>query len=280
MINRLVTRPLRTTFLLKAARSNFHSTSYVFQDGQKSLLDQSASLLTGIGELRSQKPLSKEEADKEAEEWIKAMQELRQEFLQDGEFHASKVFAPTGSEDEFNIVKQATALRDAQKFVPSEEQKLQHMKLKDLPIPSKRDETVNFLANVIMRHGRKARAQKSLSRALYLVHLKTRQDPVAQLKEVLEKMSPLVKLVRYTDGGARAELIPLPLTERQRLRQAWTWILEASDKRPSKDFSVRLSEEILSAIQGKSPGFEKKVNQHKLATVNRAFVKLMQKRRR
>lgn len=226
------------------------------------------------------KQLSQEEADREAESWINAMQELRKEFLASGEFSVSKVIAPPGSEEDFNIVRHVVNAREQRKFEPSEEQKLQHMKLKNLPIPAKKDDTVDFLANLIMRHGRKGRAQKLFSQALYLVHLKTRQDPVAQLKDVLEKMAPLVKLVRFTDGGARAELIPVPLSERQRIRQAWVWILDAAKKRPSKDFSVRLSEEILSAIQGRSPGFEKRVNQHKLAIVNRSFVKLMQKRRR
>lgn len=280
MLCKLLIRPLRTTPLLKLSKTNFHTFGYLLQDGHNPLLDQSARLLTGIQELRSQKTLSKNEAEKEAEEWIKAIQELRKEFLQDGEFNVSKHFSPFGSEEDFNIVKHATTLRESQKFIPSEEQRLQHIKLKGVPIPPKRDETLNFLVNVIMRHGRKSQAQKSFSRALYLVHLRTRMDPVVQLKDVLEKMSPLVKIVRYTDGGARGELIPLPLTERQRLRQAWVWILEASNRRSSKDFSVRLSEEILSAIQGKSPGFEKKNNQHKLAIVNRAYVKLMQKRRR
>ncbi|PRT56542.1 37S ribosomal protein S7, mitochondrial [Wickerhamiella sorbophila] len=220
------------------------------------------------------KPEGREQADSEAKAWLEAMKELRDEFRPDNEpYKPSKVFAPEGSRD-YNILIDA-ANKEAETFEPTLAQIAQFEALKDKAIAPMMDETMEYLVGVITRHGKKARARRYLSEALYLVYLQTRQDPVKQLKHVLEKMGPLIRMKRFSDGGARAELVPLPLSERQRMRQAWDWILEASDRRQSRSFSVRLSEEILSAIQGKSPGFEKKVTVHKTAITNRAYISLL-----
>lgn len=211
--------------------------------------------------------------DQEAAEWIQAIKELRSEFTENGtsSFQPTKAFSPDGV-TEVNLVQKASDLATETKFQPSEAQSIKAEQLKGVEIPVKTDTVINYLTNVIMRHGRKARAQRIMSEALYLVHLQTRQDPVALLKDTIEKMAPLLKLRRYTDGGARAEMIPVPLNERQRMKAAWTWIVDASDNRPSKSFSVRLAEEIVSASKGSGPGFEKKENVHKTGIAARSFI--------
>lgn len=85
-------------------------------------------------------------------------------------------------------------------------------------------------------------------------------------------MAPVLRLRRYTDGGARAEMIPAPLNRRQRLRTAWNWILEGSKKRPSKTFSVRLAEEIVSASNGSGAGYDKKTQVHTAGIAARSFI--------
>lgn len=237
------------------------------------LYSGAADYLSGI----AGKPETREQADAEAREWLEAIESLRAEYRPNGaSYEPSKVFAPKGARD-FNIVTE-TQRREAPRFEPTPEQVAQFEVLKEKAIPPMLDETMDYLANVLMRHGKKGRARRYLSEALYLVYLRTRKDPVGQLKDVLERMAPVVRLKRYSDGGARAEMVPVPMTERQRLRQAWDWILESSDKRSSKAFSVRLGEEIVAAINGRSPGFDKKVLQHKAAITNRAYISLLMKR--
>lgn len=253
----------------------------------KSIFNNSAKHLVALKQAETGKQLSQAEADAEAVKWIESIENIRKEFTEDGKssFSPSKSFAPENANEteDFNFVKYAEESFRAEglhKFKPTQEQTEQLMNLKHKAIPLRNDETINYLTNIIMKNGLKARAQRTISQALYLVHLKTRLDPIEQLKDVLDRMGPLMKLRRYTDGGARSEMVPAPLTERQRIRQAWLWILEAAKKRGSKDFSVRLSEEILAAIQGKSPGFEKKIQQHKLAIVNRSYISLVTKKKR
>lgn len=209
----------------------------------------------------------------EAAEWLAAMREIRSEFTKDGTtpFIAKKAFAVDEYTDA-NIAQQAMEVELTEgKYVPTEAQAAKVASLKDIAIPVKTDETLQYLTNVIMRHGRKARAQRVMSEALYLVHLQTRQDPVALLKETLEKMSPVLTMKRYTDGGARVEMIPVPLNARQGMRHAWDWIVEGAGKRPSKEFSVRLGEEILAASKGGGLGFEKKQQLHKTGIAARSF---------
>lgn len=231
-------------------------------------------LLTAL----SSKSSSAKAADEEAQEWLSAIRDLRKDFTQNGTatFNPSRAFsADTDSDAEVNLVQQAmdTATREASKVKATEEQLAQYNHLKGLEIPARTDETIQYLTNVIMRHGRKARAQRVMSEALYLVHLNTRRDPIQLLKNTLENMAPILKLRRFTDGGARAEMVPVALTERQRTRHAWTWIVEASDKRNSKSFSVRLANEIIAASNGSGAGFAKKEQLHKSGIAARSFIK-------
>jgi small subunit ribosomal protein S7 len=216
---------------------------------------------------------TQEEADKEAQDWLDTIQKFRTHVESQGGYDRDRLFAPSDATD-YRFYSEPI---DQERFVPSAEQIAQFERTADLPIPSKRDETLAYLVKLTMRHGRKERTQKYVSRALHLVYLKIRTDPLPVLKEVLDKMAPIARMKRWSDGGARAELVPVPLTERQRFRTAWSWILESSRKRPSKDFAVRLSEEIMSAINGKSPGYDKKATIHKTAVVNRSYISLLNK---
>lgn len=214
-------------------------------------------------------------ADEEAKEWLEAIQDIRKEFTQNGTvpFNPSKAFSPDG-EAEANLVQQSIeSYKTDNKFRPTPEQQAEFDRLTGIDIPAKNDETIQYLTNVIMRHGRKARAQRTMSEALYLVQLQTRKNPIELLKTTLNKMAPVLKMRRFTDGGARAEMVPTPLNARQRLRHAWNWVIEASDKRSSKSFSVRLAEEIISASKGSGSGFEKKEQLHKSGIAARSFIK-------
>lgn len=125
-------------------------------------------------------------------------------------------------------------------------------------MPQLKDPTVQHVTNMIMRHGKKDRAQKIISRALYFLHCKTRKDPVELLKKALDDMAPLMMVKTFNTGVAKAAVIPVPLSQRQRNRIAWKWIVEGANKRVSNDFAVRLGEELVAVYEGKSSGFEKK----------------------
>ncbi|KAK6203582.1 ribosomal protein S7 domain-containing protein [Scheffersomyces amazonensis] len=161
-----------------------------------------------------------------------------------------------------------------EKFEPTEEQLAEVEAYSNTSIPILTDPTVENLINLIMRHGKKAKAQKIVSRALYIIHLKIRKDPVEILKETLDKLGPLVTTKSFKTGTAKSRIVPIPLNRRQRNRLAITWILEGSSKKKSNDLAVRLAEEIISAYEGKSSGYDKKANMHKTAMQQRAYIQL------
>lgn len=159
-------------------------------------------------------------------------------------------------------------------FKPSAEQLEQLDLFAGRPIPIKDEPIVQNLTNLIMRHGLKARAQKIVLRALYIVYLKTRIDPVTVLAETLDKLAPIVTTKTVITGFAKNQSVPVPLNQRQRNRLAITWILAGAQNKRSPNMLVRLAEEIISAYEGKLSGYDKKAQMHKAAMQQRAYIKL------
>ncbi|KAG4305048.1 hypothetical protein PORY_001723 [Pneumocystis oryctolagi] len=125
----------------------------------------------------------------------------------------------------------------------------------------------NHIIGIIMKNGKKTKAQKQLQNTFIYIKQKTNADPYFIFSKAIEKTSPLVKLIS-SKKGTKSIKIPIPLNQYQRHRKAIIWILEASDKRNSKSFSERLAEELIAITDGTSPVLQKKEQLYKLALVN------------
>ncbi|GMM52544.1 mitochondrial 37S ribosomal protein [Starmerella bacillaris] len=210
-----------------------------------------------------------------AEEWLQEISDLRKKHIQNGRVDVNKTFAPEGVE-EYDFWQHARAQRaeelrsrNIDDVTPEMEAELEAVRSSEEKV-EKRRFWMNMLTNHVMRDGKKGKAYNLLNRAMYLVFLKKRTDPAAALLAALDSMAPLVQLHKISDGGARVETVPVPYSAVKRIGKAWKWVLEASDKRQSRDFSVRLAEEIIAAIDGKSSGYEKCSVIHKAAIANRS----------
>lgn len=170
-----------------------------------------------------------------------------------------------------SVVERVTKLL---RLNPSDEQKQEAREILDTPLPSHKDEVLELCVNLIMKDGKKDQARKFINRALYLIYLKTRADPVDVLKSALDTAAPLVITKTVKTGFAKNYIVPVPLSSRQRNRMAFLWILDSSDSRASNDFSVRLAEEILNVNDGNSRIMEKKALSHKLAIANRSYLRI------
>lgn len=157
---------------------------------------------------------------------------------------------------------------------PTKEQVDEYNKLKERPIPVRFDPIVQHVINMLMRDGKKQKAERTLNKALHLVYCQTRLDPVKLLKDSLVKLAPLMITKTFRTGIAKASMIPVPLNQRQRNRMAWGWIIESANKRNSSDLSVRLAEELLAIHRGDSSCFDKKFQIQKTAISNRAYIKV------
>lgn len=210
-------------------------------------------------------------SDEQVDEWMNAIRNLEEEFSQ-GEYNPATSLAPE-NQSRVNILEKAMELNKP-KFEPTAEQVEEWERLKTVPIPKREDKTLQHVTNMIMRHGKKERAQKILSRALYIVFCQTRKDPVKVLEESLDVLAPLMLVKTFKTGVAKATVVPVPLNQRQRFRVAWKWIVESSAKRSSSDFAVRLGEELVAVYKGNSSGFEKRDSIHKTAIAHRAYINL------
>lgn len=211
-------------------------------------------------------PIEKDSiTEDDVDEWLAAVKELK------GGNHTAETQTEIYLQQ---FTEPETFLKEEQKFVASEEQLSQIEAFASKKIPLQTDPLVDNLTNLIMRHGRKSLASKIVARALYIVYLKTRKDPLEVLYETVDKLSPLMTTVTQKTGTAKNKIVPFPLNTRQRNRFAITWILEGAEKKKSHSFPVRLAEEIISAYEGKSAGFDKKAQMHKVAISQRAFIEI------
>lgn len=228
-------------------------------------LNSSISKNTPSGALTAQVfPIDRESiSEADVDEWLDAVRQLRG--------------GKTAADSELEVYIQQLADPEpflVEKFEPTEEQLAQIDTFAQTKIPLMTDPVIDNFTNLIMRHGKKLKAHKVLSRALYMVYLKTRKDPVALLHETLDKLGPLMTTKVQKTGAAKSRTVPFPLNKRQRNRFAITWILEGASKKKSPDYSVRLAEEIIAAFGGKLSGYDRKAQMHKMAISQRAYIRL------
>ncbi|BGP25639.1 hypothetical protein JCM10295v2_004572 [Rhodotorula toruloides] len=144
-----------------------------------------------------------------------------------------------------------------------------------IPDPAKHDpdtELLGYLARLVMRDGKLLRAYKHINLMLNEIQLATNAPPVPALKKALESVSPMVRLVQRK-RGLKQVTTPQALTDKQRTRQAWKWIVDASDKRSADkehEFGRRLALEVLAVLAGQSEAIKNYMSTHQQAVVNRA----------
>ena len=59
------------------------------------------------------------------------------------------------------------------------------------------DSVLTHLVGIVMKDGKKSQAQSRIQVTLELLQRATQRDPLASLKEAIERVSPLMKMVRH-----------------------------------------------------------------------------------
>jgi small subunit ribosomal protein S7 len=111
-------------------------------------------------------------------------------------------------------------------------------------------------------------------------------NPVLYLTLAVDSVAPLIRIKRLKGmaGGGTALEIPMPLPVRNRRRLAFSWILEAVARKPSRgsgkrQFAARLASEIISVVEGSSGVWDKRDQIHKTGMAARANLFLPQYRK-
>ncbi len=246
----------------KLIGSSGSKSSIGLQNGPISII--TARSFTATPNIKNSSNISEEQKKKESLEWLSAIRSLKKEFT-----NSEEGYDPQTALVVPGVRRTPLGAKPPANWEPTEEQLAEVEALKKFPKPVVDDPMVIYLSNFLMKRGKKATAQKRFSRALYHIFVKTRLDPLQYFFDALDSLAPVVKIFSASDGGAKVTTYPKPLDRKGRYRQAWSWIIEESDKRTSRDITVRLAEEIMAVHDGNSQAFKKKSAVHKIAIVNR-----------
>jgi small subunit ribosomal protein S7 len=132
--------------------------------------------------------------------------------------------------------------------------------------------SVSKLINYIMHDGKKTTAQQQVYKALEILKTKG-EDPIKVLDKALQNVGPKVEVKARRVGGANYQ-VPAEVKHDRRMSLALRWIIEASRKRPNKEYhsyAAKLAAELTDASQNLGEAIRKRDITLKQAEANRAF---------
>lgn len=225
----------------------------------------------------------------------------------------SSSYAPPPIEQSFGTTAAADYSASASAEIDTSEPKGHKFPLPPLPLPRelvkdhRYDPVVTQITNLLMKHGKKSKAQRNMSVILNILrtspaptynpnrpllpgappasHLPL--NPVLYLTLAVDSVAPLLRIrsQKGAAGGGVALQIPVPLGLRQRRRTGFMWILDAASKKKSRGsgndmFAQKVAEELIAVVEGRSAVWDKRTGVHKLATTARANLNYSMRGRR
>ncbi|GIW63838.1 MAG: 30S ribosomal protein S7 [Patescibacteria group bacterium] len=143
------------------------------------------------------------------------------------------------------------------------------------PDPVYNSKTVAKLINYIMKDGKKSVAERIVYSAFDKIKAK-KLDPIEILDKAIENTAPEMEVRARRLGGA-SYLVPLPVRPNRKIFLSLNWIIEAASKKSSKqfkNFTEKLTDELLLAAKGEGGAVEKRQEVEKLVEANKAFAHL------
>lgn len=138
------------------------------------------------------------------------------------------------------------------------------------PDPRFGDVAVTRFVNVVMRHGKKAIAEKALYAAFDNMQKKTNENPIELFHKALQNVRPMVEVRSRRVGGANYQ-IPTEVPAERSHSLALRWIVAATEERTERSLAERIAGELLDAVQGRGGAIKKREDTHRMAEANKAF---------
>ena len=123
----------------------------------------------------------------------------------------------------------------------------------------------------VMRNGNAAIARALVYDALDEVRKRTGEHGVELLVRSIDLLRPLVETRSVRVAGSNYQ-VPFEISEKRQYSLAFRWLVSASRSRTERTMSARLASEIISTVKLQSQSYKKRVELHKMAESNRAFV--------
>jgi small subunit ribosomal protein S7 len=138
------------------------------------------------------------------------------------------------------------------------------------PDPKYKSETVAKFINVVMRHGKKAVAERIVYGALDTISTRGKPDPVDIFTQAIDNVRPMVEVKSRRVGGATYQ-VPVEVRSKRQLALAMRWVVDAARTRGGKSMGVRLADELLDASEKRGAAVKKREDVHRMAEANKAF---------
>lgn len=148
-------------------------------------------------------------------------------------------------------------------------------KIPKWPFMYNRDALLELCAKHLMRHGKKASAEKQLQAILMrILEHYPRRHPVTLLAEAIDRNAPILKNAVLRDrSGSRMSIQPFPLFEKQRIRIGFLSMVKAANDqqkgRGIHSFPERFMREVIKVMEGRGAGLPFRIAEHKKAIQNR-----------
>jgi small subunit ribosomal protein S7 len=139
-----------------------------------------------------------------------------------------------------------------------------------LPDPKFSSVDIAKFANVIMKDGKKAVAERIIYGALDTVQAKTGKDPLEVFTQAMNNAKPMVEVKSRRVGGANYQ-VPVEVRPVRRTALSMRWLREAAAKRSEKSAALRLAGELIDAAENKGGAMKKRDEVHRMAEANKAF---------
>ncbi len=139
-----------------------------------------------------------------------------------------------------------------------------------MPDPIYRSVLVTQVVNKILQRGKRSLAERTVYKALDIVHERTGQEPLASLKKAIENVKPQLEVKSRRVGGATYQ-VPVEVRPRRANTLAIRWLVGYARQRRERSMAERLAGELMDAMNGTGTTVKRRDDVHKMAESNKAF---------
>jgi len=140
-----------------------------------------------------------------------------------------------------------------------------------VPDPKYKSVLITQFINNLLRRGKKRLAETIVYDAIEMAGKKTNQDGVVVFKKAVENVKPTVEVKSRRVGGANYQ-VPIEVAPDRKVSLAIRWLITYAKERTEKTMADKLANEFVMASKNEGGAIRKKIDTHKMAEANKAFV--------
>jgi small subunit ribosomal protein S7 len=137
--------------------------------------------------------------------------------------------------------------------------------------PKYKSVLISQFINNLLRKGKKRLAESIVYDAIDLAGKRMNQDGITVFKKAVDNVKPTVEVKSRRVGGANYQ-VPIEVPPDRRTSLAIRWLITYAKERTEKSMADKLANEFVSASKNEGGAVRKKIDTHKMAEANKAFV--------